>query len=134
MGVVLLRADTVLLIRRGKPPRLGEWSLPGGAQELGETVQQTARRELAEETGLAPAGGFVLLDVIDSIQRDEQGRIRFHYTLVDFAAEAGPGDPTPGDDCAGCIWAPLGALHGYALWQRTVDVITRASGLPRPIG
>ena len=80
------------------------------------------------------AGGFVLLDVIDSIQRDEQGRIRFHYTLIDVAAEAGRGEPTPGDDCAGCTWAPLGALHGYALWQRTVDVITRASGLPRPIG
>ncbi|WP_439579768.1 NUDIX hydrolase [Elioraea sp.] len=134
MGVVLLRGDTVLLIRRGKPPRLGEWSLPGGAQELGETVQETARRELAEETGLAAAGGLVLLDVIDSIQRDDSGRIRFHYTLIDFAAEAGPGDPVPADDCAGAVWAPLAALHGYALWERTLDVIARAARLPRPIG
>lgn len=132
--MVLLRGDTVLLIRRGKPPRLGEWSLPGGAQELGEPVRETARRELAEETGLAPAGGFVLLDVIDSIQRDERGRVRFHYTLVDFAAEAGPGEPIPGDDCAGVTWAPLGALQGYALWERTLEVIARAARLKRPIG
>jgi 8-oxo-dGTP diphosphatase len=134
VGVVLLRADTVLLIRRGKPPRLGEWSLPGGAQELGETVRETARRELAEETGLAPAGGLVLLDVIDSIQRDAQGRVVSHYTLVDFAAEAGPGDPVPGDDCAGATWAPIGALEGFSLWERTREVIARAARLPRPIG
>jgi 8-oxo-dGTP diphosphatase len=134
VGVVLLRGDSVLLIRRGTPPRLGEWSLPGGAQELGETVRETARRELAEETGLAPAGGLVLLDVIDAIQRDGDGRIRFHHTLVDFAAEAGPGEPVPGDDCAGAAWAPLGALHGYALWERTLEVIARAARLPRPIG
>jgi ADP-ribose pyrophosphatase YjhB (NUDIX family) len=134
VGVVLLRGDSVLLIRRGKPPRLGEWSLPGGAQELGETVRETALRELAEETGLAPAGGLVLLDVIDAIQRDAEGRVVFQYTLVDFAAEAGPGEPVSGDDCAAAVWAPLGALQGFSLWERTLEVIVRAARLPRPIG
>ncbi|MFN6999031.1 MAG: hypothetical protein ACK4ST_03215, partial [Elioraea tepidiphila] len=68
------------------------------------------------------------------VQRDAEGRIRFHYTLVDFAAEAGPGEPVPGDDCAGATWAPLAALHGFALWERTLEVIARAARLPRPIG
>ncbi|TQF81481.1 NUDIX domain-containing protein [Elioraea sp. Yellowstone] len=135
VGVVLLRGDAVLLIRRGRPPRLGEWSLPGGAQELGETVEEAARRELAEEVGLAPSGRLVLLDVIDSIQRDPDGRVRFHWTLIDFAAEAGPGEPVPGDDCAGAAWVPLAdALADPALWRRTREVIQRASRLPRPIG
>lgn len=133
--MVLLRGDAVLLIRRGRPPRLGEWSLPGGAQELGETVEETARRELAEEVGLAPAGGLVLLDVIDSIQRDADGRIRFHWTLIDFAAEAGPGEPVPGDDCAGAMWVPVGkAVADPTLWPRTRAVIARAGRLPRPVG
>lgn len=132
--MVLLRGDAVLLIRRGRPPRLGEWSLPGGAQELGETVEQAARRELAEETGLAPAGRLVLLDVVDAIERDERGRVRFHWTLIDFAAEAGPGEPVPGGDCTAAMWAPLDALARFALWSRTAAVIAQAARLPRPIG
>lgn len=133
--MVLLRHDRVLMIRRGRPPRLGEWSLPGGAQELGETVEAAARRELAEEVGLAPAGSLVLLDVVDSIHRDAAGRVRFHWTLVDFAAEAGAGEPVPGDDCAGAAWVPLAeALANEALWQRTREMIARASRLTRPIG
>src|SRR5438876_7221176 len=86
VGVVCWRGDQVLLIRRGKPPRLGQWSLPGGLQHLGETVYEAAARETLEETGIrVRVLGF--LDIIDAITRDDAGRVRFHYTLIDVGAE-----------------------------------------------
>ena len=79
---------------RGKPPRLGQWSLPGGALRLGETLAEGIAREVLEETGLA-LDRPELLTTVDLIERDEAGSVRFHYTLVDFTAEApdGRGDP-----------------------------------------
>ena len=78
---VVVRGDRVLVVRRANPPMPGRWGFPGGVLELGETVAQGAMRELAEETGVeAEAGGP--LTVIDTIDRDEEGRVRYHYTLV----------------------------------------------------
>jgi 8-oxo-dGTP diphosphatase len=126
VGVVLLRDTQVLLIRRGTPPRQGEWSLPGGGQELGETVEHCARRELLEETGCT-AGPLTLIDVIDAIRHDEAGRVQFHYTLVDFAARWEAGEPRAGGDCTDVAWAARDALVPYALWTRTQEVIARAA-------
>ncbi len=125
IGICLLRPDRggeVLLARRGKAPLLGSWSLPGGAQELGETVEEAARRELREETGLL-AGELHLIAVVNSLHRDEWGRLRFHYTIIDFAALAAGGTLRRGDDVAEVRWVPFPDLDAYALWSEALRVI-----------
>ena len=122
IGVVVWRERQVLLIRRGKPPRIGQWSLPGGLQELGETVYEGGRREVREETGTEVEITGVL-DVIDSIQRDSEGRVRYHYTLVDLGAEWIAGEPVAGDDAAAAAWADADDLARYQLWDETVRLI-----------
>lgn len=128
VGIVCYREDQVLLVRRGKPPVRHAWSIPGGAQELDETVREAARRELAEETGVE-ADILGLIDVIDSITRDDDGRVRFHYTLVDFAAEWRSGDARPGDDVATTQWTPLAELESLGLWSETLRVIRAGMSL-----
>ena len=122
VGVVVFKGPRVLLIRRGKAPRAGSWSLPGGRQRLGETVRETAAREVREETGVE-AEVVALLDVVDSIQRDGDGRIAYHYTLVDFLAEWRAGEAAAGGDAAAVVWADSGDLDRYQLWDETVRVI-----------
>jgi len=124
VGVVVWHHGRVLLIRRARPPRQGQWSLPGGAQQLGETLAETARRELREEAGIEVALGEIIA-TIDLIERDDAGAVRYHYTLIDFSAEAA--DPTlvPGDDAADARWFDLDQIAGLGLWSETVRVIRR---------
>lgn len=130
VGVVVWQGERVLLVRRAKPPRQGQWSLPGGAQELGETVAEAARREVREEAGIEVTLGEVIA-TIDMIQRDRDGRVRYHYTLIDFVACAR--DPTlhPGDDAAEARWFALAEIEALGLWSETLRVI-RASWAERP--
>ncbi len=122
VGVVVIKDGRVLLIRRGKPPRAGAWSLPGGRQRLGETVREAARRELREETGVE-AAVTVLLDVVDSITRDDGGAIAYHYTLVDFLADWRSGEARAGGDAAEVIWADPQDLAPFELWDETLRLI-----------
>ncbi len=122
VGAVVFKGDRVLLVRRGKPPRDGEWSLPGGAQELGETTEEALARELGEETGVA-ADIVALLDVVDYISRDDRGRPRYHYTLVDYLCRWQSGTPRPGGDASEAAWFPLAALDALDLWDETGRVI-----------
>jgi ADP-ribose pyrophosphatase YjhB (NUDIX family) len=126
VGVVVWRDDRVLLIQRGKAPRQGQWSLPGGAQELGETVIEAARREVLEETNLQISEPQ-LVAVVDSVQQSDDGRIQYHYTLVDFTAEHRSGEAVPGGDAAAVAWVEPAALGAYALWQETVKIIEKAA-------
>ncbi len=128
IGIVVLKDDAVLLVRRGKPPNVGAWTLPGGAQEVGETAEEAARRELLEETGLT-VGELHFAATVDNIRRDEAGRIRFHYTIIDFAARWLQGEPVAATDVTEAAWAPLDALHDYDLWSEAHRVIAIARKL-----
>lgn len=125
IGIVVLRGDSVLLVRRGKAPAKGRWSIPGGGQELGETAETAARRELLEETGLE-VGALQLVAHVDSISRDADGRVQFHYTILDFAAAWQGGEPVAGGDVTGAVFAPLDRLEEYALWSEAHRVIALA--------
>lgn len=125
VGVVCLKDESVLLVKRAKPPVRWEWSIPGGGQELGETTRAAALRELKEETGV-DAELIGLVDVIDTVREDEKGRIQFHYTLVDFAAVWKAGEPIADDDVSDAEWAPLSEIENRGLWSETVRVIRKA--------
>lgn len=122
VGTVVWDGDRVLLVRRGRPPRQGQWSLPGGAQQLGETVAEAARREIREETGLEVELGEIVATV-DLIERDDRGRVRYHYTLIDFTAEAASSALVPGDDAADARWFTLDQLPALGLWSETLRII-----------
>ena len=126
IGVIAFRGDHVLLVRRGKPPRLGMWSLPGGAQHVGERAEAAARRELMEETGIE-VGPLELAAVVDAISHDEAtGAVRFHYTIVDYCARWASGEARPGDDVAAVAWALPEDLGTYDLTPEVHRVIALA--------
>ena len=126
VGALVFRGEEVLLIKRGKPPREGQWSIPGGAQNLGESVVEAARREVREETGVEIEVKEVIA-VVDMVNRDDGGRVKYHYTLVDLLAEWRAGEATAGDDAAEVAWVPLDRLAPYRLWRETERVIALAA-------
>ena len=125
IGLLAFRGDDVLLVRRTRPPRAGEWSVPGGAQNLGETAEAAARRELMEEAGIE-VGPLTLVACVDVIQRDEAGRPRFHYTIIDFAARWTAGHPTSGDDASEARFFAPHELPALNLWEEATRVIAEA--------
>ena len=123
VGAVVWRDDHVLLIRRGTPPRDGQWGLPGGAQAVGETLYEAAVREVQEETGLlvTPTG---IVTACDGISRDEEGRVRYHYTLIEVVASYdGSAEPVAADDALEARWVPLEEVHTLVGWDETLRVI-----------
>lgn len=125
VGVVVWHGERVLLIKRSKPPREGQWSLPGGAQQLGETLAEAAKREVAEETGIDIDLGDIIA-TLDLIDRDEAGGVRHHYTLVDFVAEALHAVLQAGDDAADARWFERTQIDGLGLWSETIRIIDLA--------
>ncbi|WP_029006915.1 NUDIX hydrolase [Azospirillum halopraeferens] len=123
VGIIAWRGDRVLLIRRAKPPRMGTWSLPGGAQHVGETVYQTAVREMREETGLTVIP-YEVVTVVDSLTRDDAGAVQFHYTLIEVAADcADDADAVCADDALEACWATVDEAAALVPWGETARVI-----------
>ncbi len=123
VGVVCLRGAEVLLIRRGTPPRLNQWSLPGGRLEWGETLRAAALRELKEETGV-DAELLGLIDVVDGVfPARPGGEITRHYVLIDYAARWTAGEPVGGDDAAEARFVSKDEAMALVEWDETRRVI-----------
>ena len=128
VGAVVLDGDRVLLVRRANEPLKGEWSVPGGAVDAGETLRAAIIREVREETGLDVDPGPIV-DVLDRIRLEPDGRARFHYVLVDFLCRVVGGTLCCGTDAAAAEWVPVAALDRYAVSGSTVAIIRKATAM-----
>src|SRR5260221_646569 len=108
VGGIAIEGDRVLLVRRAAEPLLGQWSIPGGALELGESLTEGVARELLEETGVAVEVKEVV-EVLSRVLRLPDGRVKYHYVLIDYLCRASPGanDPHPGSDASEARWVKL---------------------------
>jgi ADP-ribose pyrophosphatase YjhB (NUDIX family) len=127
VGAVIIDQARVLLIKRGSPPLLGEWSLPGGVVELGETLRSAAERESLEETGLLVTAGEVI-EVLDRIIPGREGAPQYHYVLIDFLCSVQGGELRAGGDAADVRWAKESELAEYKLERPAMEVIRKAFG------
>ena len=130
VGGVVIKGDQVLLVRRGKPPAYGEWAIPGGSVELGETLQEAVERELREETGLIVRAGEIC-HTFEAVKRDENGRVRFHYVILDLTAEYLSGEPLPASDVTEAAWLTPGDLAGRPVNATTIDLLNKLGFLKR---
>ncbi len=124
VGAVIVRAGRAVIVERATEPLKGQWSVPGGAVEVGETVRQAARREAREETGLDVEAGEVL-EVFDSIYPDSDGRTRYHYVLIDFLCRPVGGELRAGGDAAQARWVAEGELADFKVSESATRVIRK---------
>ena len=125
VGVIVFRDQEVLLVKRKKEPNKGQWSIPGGKQIIGETTADAAKRELLEETGVK-VDQLLLIDVVDTIIPDVEGKIKYHYTLVEYMGQWLSGETRPGDDAEEVSWACLNEIDSFSLLEKTTNIIHKA--------
>src|SRR5882762_5295613 len=144
VGAVIVDSGRVVVIRRGRAPLLGEWSIPGGGVELGETLREAAAREAREETGLVvdvggprglgsisgqpTVGAGSVLGVFDRVILDDGGQVRFHYVLVDILCRVVSGELLAGGDAAEARWLTGGELVGFEIEEAAREVLLGALG------
>lgn len=129
-AAVFDEAGRVLLVQRGRPPRLGSWGLPGGMLEVGERLAAAAAREVREECGVEIVIGGVA-GVFEPITLDAAGRIEYHYIVIDFWASYVGGEAVPGDDAAAVAWVRPDEIGQYDLLPESAQVIKDAHALWR---
>ena len=131
VGAVIVRGDRALVIKRGHEPRKGEWSLPGGLIDLGESLVDAVRREIREETSLDIEPGPII-ETFDRVHRDDAGRIRYHFVIVDFVCWSDSGTATPGSDAEEIAWVTEDEIESYKINPHAAEVIRRGLNFPRP--
>ncbi len=124
VGAIVIRDDKVLLVKRSKPPGKGLWAIPGGRVELGETLKEAAEREVKEEAGIIIRAKSPVY-TFDVIQRDDQGRIRFHYVIVDLLADYVSGKPNPSSDACEACWVTPQELEELPVSQTTRELLKK---------
>jgi 8-oxo-dGTP diphosphatase len=129
VGAVIVENRRVVVVKRGGEPLKGQWSIPGGMLELGETLRQGAQREACEETGLEVEAGEVL-EVFDSIYRDPDGKTQYHYVLIDFLCRPMAGELCAGSDAGEVRWVTADDLDGLQMTESAIRVIRKALAPP----
>jgi ADP-ribose pyrophosphatase YjhB (NUDIX family) len=124
VGAVVFDDDRVLLVKRGREPLKGQWSLPGGAVEVGESLQAAVAREVFEETDLHVEVGPVI-EVLERIHRQVDGRVEYHFVIVDYLCRPRGGAVKSGSDASEARWIPLAQLIDYRLTTTAQAVIEK---------
>ncbi len=122
VGAIVFKDDKVLLVLRANLPAKEQWAIPGGRVELGETLQEAAEREIKEETGIIIRAREPVF-TFDVIDRDDAKRVRFHYVIVDLAADYISGEPQPGDDALGARWISPDKLNTLPVSPTTLKLL-----------
>ncbi len=128
VGAIVLHEGRVLLVKRGRPPGVGKWSLPGGLVDLGESTADAARREVVEECGIDVRVEGVA-GMVERIIRDDAGRVRYHYVLIDYLAYPESDAICAGTDAAEVRWVPAEHVHSLDVTEGLIDMIRRAMAL-----
>ncbi len=124
-AVVFDRLQRVLLVHRGRPPAAGQWGLPGGLLLLGESLQDALQREIAEECGIR-VNIVDLISLYETVVRDTENRIAYHYVVADYLCHWRAGDITPGDDAQAVAWASAENMANYELMDAATEMIAAA--------
>jgi 8-oxo-dGTP diphosphatase len=133
VGGVIISNGRTLLIRRGGPPLEGQWSIPGGMLEVGETLLEGVRRELVEETGIE-VRVLDLIEVFERINLDDKGKPMYHFVVLDYLCEAVRGEARAGSDVSDVAWATPAEFEKYSLSETATRVILKAFQMARERG